>query len=162
NFSGRQIEEGGSMRSILSELKAADLPVGAASVEVTESLAMDESAFPVAAYLRDLRDAGLKLSLDDFGTGHSSLVRLKDIPVNQIKIDRSFIVDMEVNERRRAIVRNIISLATDLGLDVVAEGVENEQQVDILRAFNCPKVQGYFFSQPLAFEDAKAFLEGPH
>ncbi|MEM7524054.1 MAG: bifunctional diguanylate cyclase/phosphodiesterase, partial [Pseudomonadota bacterium] len=126
NFSGRQIEEGGAMRTILDELKAADLPVGAASIEVTESLAMDDGAFPVAAHLRSLREAGLKLSLDDFGTGHSSLVRLKDIPVSQIKIDRSFITDMERNDRRRAIVRNVIALAVDLGLDVVAEGVENE------------------------------------
>ncbi|MEM6491099.1 MAG: EAL domain-containing protein, partial [Pseudomonadota bacterium] len=162
NFSGRQIEEGSSMQSILSELEAVELPVDAASVEVTESLAMDESAFPIAAHLRTLRDAGLKLSLDDFGTGHSSLVRLKDIPVHQIKIDRSFVVDMENNERRRAIVRNVISMAADLGLDVVAEGVENKHQVEILGEFGCPKAQGFFFSKPLVFEDAKAFLDGTH
>lgn len=159
NLSARQIEDGTAMETMLTALANAGLPVSATAIEVTESLAMDEASFPIADRLATLHRTGLNLSLDDFGTGHSSLVRLKELPVSQVKIDRGFVDGMESDPRRESIVRNVLSLARDLDLDVVAEGIETEHHVTMLQRFGCPKAQGYYFSRPLSFASACAFLQ---
>lgn len=159
NVSARQIEEGSALTGLMDELDTAQIAANCISVEVTESLAMAENAKPVLDSLNSVRNVGLGLSLDDFGTGHSSLGRLKDLPVNQLKIDGSFVQDMETNERRRAIVESVLHMAKSLDLDVVAEGIETEAQITILRELDCPKVQGFYFSKPLYLPDALDYLK---
>ena len=99
--------------------------------------------------LERLSEMGIRLSVDDFGTGYSSLAYLKRLPVNEIKVDRSFVMNMDEDEDDATIVRSTIDLARNLGLDVVAEGVENEKVWDRLRALGCTAAQGYYLSRPV-------------
>jgi EAL domain-containing protein (putative c-di-GMP-specific phosphodiesterase class I) len=103
--------------------------------------------------LQELRDLGIRISIDDFGTGYSSLSYLKLIPTNTIKIDKSFVNNIENSSKDVAIVSTIIHLAHSLGCDVVAEGVETEEQFNILKKNGCDFVQGYYFSKPLQKSD---------
>lgn len=159
NFSGKQIEDGKAQRTLSDTLRKFDLPSRSVSVEVTETLALDDTAFPVAQHLSDFIENGFLLSLDDFGTGHSSLMRLKDISANQIKIDQGFIKGMGSDQRKSAIVRHTLALADSLDLDVVGEGIESAEELDMLRSFGCPKGQGYYFSKPLPFAEAQQYLK---
>jgi EAL domain-containing protein (putative c-di-GMP-specific phosphodiesterase class I) len=99
--------------------------------------------------LKELRALGLQLSIDDFGTGYSSLSYLHRFPIDTLKIDRSFVTRMAANNENTEIVRTIVVLAQNLGMDVVAEGVETNEQLTILRALGCEHGQGYFFSKPV-------------
>jgi len=96
---------------------------------------------------------GITTSLDDFGTGYSSLSYLKQFPLKVLKIDQSFIQDVETNKKNETLITTIISMARSLGLEVVAEGVEKEEQLTFLRTHNCGNVQGFLLSQPLSAED---------
>jgi EAL domain-containing protein (putative c-di-GMP-specific phosphodiesterase class I) len=98
--------------------------------------------------LAQLKALGVRLSIDDFGTGYSSLSRLRRIPVDTLKIDRAFISNMDTDPENREIVRTIIVLAHNLGLKVVAEGTEKEEQISLLKELNCEMAQGYLFSRP--------------
>ncbi|WP_457445843.1 putative bifunctional diguanylate cyclase/phosphodiesterase [Roseateles sp. P5_E4] len=120
--------------------------------EITESVAMDD-ATATERSLQRLAELGLCLSIDDFGTGYSSLAYLRRLPVSQLKIDRSFIQDLESSADARAIVRAVIELAHALGLQVVAEGVETEGQAEVLRGKRCDKLQGFLFARPMPAED---------
>jgi EAL domain-containing protein (putative c-di-GMP-specific phosphodiesterase class I) len=106
-----------------------------------------------------LRSAGVSISIDDFGTGYSSLSYLKRFPINTIKIDRSFIMDIAHDSEDQAITLAIIALANTLKLTVVAEGVETVEQKRILRLNNCEKAQGYLFSKPLPSSDLRSIIE---
>ena len=117
-------------------------------LEITEGLLMKDFD-RTASSLRQFRDLGGKVSIDDFGTGYSSLSYLKHIPVDQLKIDRSFVWDLANSANDAAITRAIITMAHGMHLDVVAEGVENKEQLDILTVQQCDEVQGYYFSMPL-------------
>ena len=130
-------------------------------LELTESLLLSnaDTRFSV---LQDLRAMGLKLAIDDFGTGYSSLSYLKHFPVGKLKIDRSFIRDVAVNPDDAAITTAIINMAKSLSLKVIAEGVEDEEQMSFLRAHECDEIQGYYFSKPLAPEEAADKLRGDH
>jgi diguanylate cyclase (GGDEF)-like protein len=120
--------------------------------EITESVAMDD-AQATERTLRRLAGLGLALSIDDFGTGYSSLAYLRRLPVSQLKIDRSFIQDLETSADARAIVKAVIELAHALSLQVVAEGVETEGQAAVLRGKRCDKLQGYLFARPMPAEE---------
>ncbi|MGB8475611.1 MAG: EAL domain-containing protein, partial [Candidatus Acidiferrum sp.] len=107
----------------------------------------------VLSMLRQLREMGVRLSIDDFGTGYSSLSYLKQFPVYKLKIDGSFVRDVNVDLDDAAIISSILSMAKNLGLKVVAECVENEEQVSFLRAHKCDEIQGYYFSEPLPADE---------
>ncbi len=127
-------------------------------LEITESAMMSNPARS-KELLTQLDAFGLRLSIDDFGTGYSSLTYLKQLPVDEIKIDKSFVLQMHRDDNDAAIVRTIVGLAHDLGLQVVAEGVESEVQLEQLRKFGCDAAQGNHLCQPLSFKDFVAWLE---
>jgi diguanylate cyclase (GGDEF)-like protein len=127
--------------------------------EITESVAMEDIKSTQRAF-EELAHIGVFLSIDDFGTGYSSLSYLRQLPARQLKIDRSFVADVEFSADARAIVSAVIQLAHELGLRVVAEGVETKGQRDILLALHCDELQGYFLARPMAAETLLAWTEG--
>ena len=126
-------------------------------LEITETVFMDNPDLAVETIAR-LKSVGVNLQMDDFGTGYSSLSALRRFKIDTLKIDRSFITGIERARADRAIVRTITVLAADLGMDVVAEGIEDARQVELLRALGCRKGQGYFFSKPMSVPDADKYL----
>ena len=148
NLSTKQFKEVDLVASIKEIIECYDIPHKNIELEITESLLMDDVTNSVQV-LQELRDLGIRISIDDFGTGYSSLSYLKLIPTNTIKIDKSFVNNIESSSKDVAIVSTIIHLAHSLGCDVVAEGVETEEQFNILKKNGCDFVQGYYFSKPL-------------
>ena len=127
-------------------------------IEITESAAMLDAGLTVDV-LSELREMGLRIAIDDFGTGHASLAYLQRFPVDTLKIDRSFVADMEAGPEGAAIVSAITGLAHGLGLEVLAEGVESESQLRRLAACGCDEYQGFLISRPLAPEVLPGFLD---
>ena len=121
-------------------------------VEITESMFMKsfESNLKV---LEEIKKMGITIALDDFGTGYSSLSYLTKLPIDVLKIDRSFIIDLCLNPKEKCMVENIVRLSHQLGIEVVAEGVEEEEQAEYLKAISCDFVQGYYFSNPKSFDE---------
>jgi EAL domain-containing protein (putative c-di-GMP-specific phosphodiesterase class I) len=126
------------------------------TVEITESAVMRRDSL---ARLERLRDAGVRISIDDFGTGHSSLARLRALPLHELKVDRSFVGTLVVDARDRAIVQLVVELGRNLGLHVVAEGVEDEAAVEILRELGCSSIQGFVIAPPRESSDLQAWAE---
>ncbi|HET8869582.1 MAG TPA: GGDEF domain-containing phosphodiesterase, partial [Aquabacterium sp.] len=126
-------------------------------MEITESAIMDDPQRALQT-LNRLHDMGLKLSIDDFGTGYSSLAYLKRLPVDELKIDRSFVMNMESDVQDAKIVHSTIDLAHNLGLNVVAEGIENALTLKLLGNLNCDEAQGYFIAKPMPYEDFAAWV----
>lgn len=127
-------------------------------LEVTET-AMMEDPENALLVLTELNEIGVKLSIDDFGTGHSSLAYIKKLPVHEIKIDRSFVVDMDIDKDDSIIVKTTVNMCHDLGYDVVAEGVETITSCDSLKAMGCDYLQGYFLARPQPLEDLVDWLK---
>lgn len=157
NVTARHLADVSFPRSITDRCLAARISPASLSIEVTERVLMEASRSALTV-LRALRLAGMRVGLDDFGTGYSSLSYLRQFPLDFLKIDRSFIADLERGESERAIVVAIIRLAHALKLDVVAEGVETVTQLRILQDLECDHVQGFFFSPSLASESATATI----
>jgi diguanylate cyclase (GGDEF)-like protein len=134
------------------------LPPGVLTMEVTESALMDDSCY-VADVLEELSRHGIQFSIDDFGTGYSSLGHLKRLPVNELKIDKSFVLDMADDADDMAIVRSTVDLAHNMGLRVVAEGVETPESLEILKELGCDQVQGYFIARPNLPKELVTLLE---
>jgi EAL domain-containing protein (putative c-di-GMP-specific phosphodiesterase class I) len=126
-------------------------------VEITESVIL-EHAGPAQDMLARLRELGVVLCMDDFGTGYSSLGYLHRFPIDELKIDRSFVARMELDPRNAQLVQAIVALARNLGVKVVAEGVETREQLAALRALGCDFAQGFLFSRALPEADADALL----
>ena len=128
------------------------------TLEVTESGMMDNPARSIEM-LEKLNNMGIKLSIDDFGTGFSSLAYLKKLPVHEIKIDQSFVFNMDKDESDAVIVKSTIDLGHNLGMRVLAEGVESSQILDIIKDFGCDDAQGYLFSKPKLGEEFLSMLK---
>ena len=149
NVSGHQLRQDDLVDQLQATLHRHGIPPGRLTVEITESVAMEDTAHTRAAFER-LRDAGLHVSIDDFGTGHSSLSTLRRLPAAELKIDRAFVTDLEQSERARSIVKAVVQMARTLELRVVAEGVETEAQRDVLVALGCDELQGFLFAKPMS------------
>jgi EAL domain-containing protein (putative c-di-GMP-specific phosphodiesterase class I) len=149
NISIRQFSNPNLLPSILQTLQSSGLAARRLHLEITESaLLLDDSV--VERTLMEARQHGIGVSLDDFGTGYSSLSYLLNLPADELKIDQSFIFDLEFDQRRVELVRTVLTLGRTLGKRVIAEGVESEEQFSILRTLGCEFVQGYLLSKPLA------------
>lgn len=157
NVAPSQFQAGGIVDDVREVLARHRLAPELLELEVLESSAVGEAA-ATNSILARLRDMGVGIALDDFGTGYSSLVYLTQIPANVLKIDRGFIVGLLSDSRHRAIVERIISLAKVLGYVVVAEGVEEEAQAELLAGMECDLIQGYLFSRPLPVDDFMEFV----
>lgn len=157
NLSALQFRQANLASVILQALAASQLDARYIEMEITESALMD-NVDEVVATLKQLRAAGIKLSLDDFGTGHSSLSRLRRLPINHLKIDQSFVRNLTLNPEDAAVCLSIINLAHNLHLTVIAEGVESEGQAAYLRQHDCDEMQGYYFSRPLPGRDFEQLL----
>lgn len=158
NISGYQLQQPNLLESIQEILKEAGMPAEALELEITETVVMQNPEFAVGV-LNAFRDLGIHISIDDFGTGYSSLSHLKKFSINTLKIDKSFVRDVENNSTDAAIASAIIAMGSSLNLQVIAEGVETEGQYAFLRDKLCHEVQGYLFSKPLPLEAATAFLQ---
>ncbi len=148
NLSARQFADKFLVQTIQRVLEQTGLPARQVELELTESMLMTNTEC-AATVLGVLKSMGLRLSIDDFGTGYSSLAYLKQFPLDALKIDRQFIHNLTTSDKDAAIATSIIQLAHNLGLDVVAEGVENETQLATLNALGCDIVQGFYFSRPV-------------
>jgi diguanylate cyclase (GGDEF)-like protein len=157
NLSARQFHRTDIVGCIDTVVRDAQLAPGDLELELTESMSVQcpERSADLMARLRGL---GCTLSIDDFGTGYSSLSYLKRLPVDKLKIDRSFVQDMHQSAESLAMVKAIIAMAHSLHLEVIAEGVELQEQLDGLRAAGCDQIQGFYYSQPLSADDCAAYL----
>ncbi|MFL0800488.1 MAG: EAL domain-containing protein [Agarilytica sp.] len=157
NISALNLREPSFSEQVCDVLAALEASPQRMVLEVTETAAMidPESALTV---LRDLNTAGVRLSIDDFGTGHSSLSYIRRLPVQEIKIDRSFISEMDKNKGDATIVRTTINMCHDLGFEVVAEGVENQETLEMLKDMDCDVIQGYHIARPMSLADTVSWL----
>lgn len=151
NISPKQFKAPYLPKLIHQTLRKYDLPASAIEIEITETMMMDIGN--VLNILQELKDLGIKISVDDFGTGYSSLNYIKKFPIDILKIDQSFIRELNISQKDVAITKTIIHLAHHLDLEVIAEGVEEQEQVKLLQSLNCQKAQGYYFSRPVSAEE---------
>jgi EAL domain-containing protein (putative c-di-GMP-specific phosphodiesterase class I) len=152
NLSPRQFQRTDLYRKVDRILKETGLPAECLSLEVTESVVMQDVDHAIETLAR-LKDLGVHLAIDDFGTGYSSLSYLKRFPIDLLKIDRSFIMDIPSIPDDIAIVSAVIAMAHQLNIKVLAEGVQSIEQRDILQTHRCDELQGYLFAKPLAADD---------
>jgi diguanylate cyclase (GGDEF)-like protein len=160
NISARDLKQEDLLVQMVSAgLLAAELPAGMLCLEITESALMEDPR-SAQSTLRKLRELGVTTSIDDYGTGYSSLAYIKQLAVNELKIDRAFVSGMEADRGNAAIVRSTIELGHNLGLAVVAEGVETDHELAELRRFGCDMAQGFHFARPMAAEALESWLRG--
>jgi EAL domain-containing protein (putative c-di-GMP-specific phosphodiesterase class I) len=152
NISARQFRQPDFVEKVLAALERSGAEPHNLELELTESMLVDNIE-QVIAKMTELKSYGLRFSLDDFGTGYSSLTYLKRLPLDQFKIDRSFVQDILADASSGAIAQTIISLSKAMGLPVIAEGVETEAQRDLLIGLGCHAFQGYLISRPLALKE---------
>jgi diguanylate cyclase (GGDEF)-like protein len=157
NLSGRDLSNRSLVRNITAHLSANGLPASSLSLEITETEVMADIA-EASDVLGQLADFGVRIAVDDYGTGYSSLAYLHRLPVNELKLDRSFVANVAADQSNSIIVRSSIAMAHSLGLTVVAEGAEDEITCAILADAGCDAVQGYYFSPPLGHEDLMRWL----
>ncbi len=156
NFSSRQFKDENLTEMVKNVIRETSMPAQLLDVEITESIAMADNSIEI---LNQLTAMGLQTSIDDFGTGYSSLGSLTRFPINTIKIDRTFIKNIMIDVNAKAIIKAIIALAHSLKMEVIAEGVETEDQLAFLQSEKCDKIQGYLFSPPVPEEEFLKLLE---
>lgn len=157
NLSTRQFFQQNLVQQVAEMLESTGLAPHYLEIELTESLVMTDVELAVGI-LNDLKSIGVQLSIDDFGTGYSSLAYLKSFPIDALKIDQSFVRDITVDQDDAAIVASIISLAHNLRLQVIAEGVETQEQLSYLQRHRCDEMQGFYFSEPVSAADIEIIL----
>jgi len=157
NLSAVQFTQANLVSLIAEILKESKLPAKHLELEITEGTVMDSPQQAIDTMLQ-IRALGIHLSLDDFGTGYSSLAYLKKFPLNTLKIDKAFVDDIEHSEQGRNMVATIVTIAHNLDMDVVAEGVETNQQLSFLSGLRCEQLQGYLYSKPLATPQFQKYL----
>jgi EAL domain-containing protein (putative c-di-GMP-specific phosphodiesterase class I) len=157
NLSVAQLRQANFAQNFTDLVDAYALDHSLIGVEITESMAMDNYN-QTLEIMKTLRNKGFSIAIDDFGAGHSSLTHLKQLPFDLLKIDKAFIDDTPHDEGSNALVKSIIDMAKGLHLDVIAEGVEFQAQLDWLKGQRCNMIQGYIFSRPLSAEDATSWL----
>jgi diguanylate cyclase (GGDEF)-like protein/PAS domain S-box-containing protein len=158
NLSALQFRQRDLARTVQRIVGESGIDPGALVIEITESAAMHDAGLTIDV-LSELREMGLRIAIDDFGTGHASLSYLKQFPIDALKIDRSFVADMEGSREGLAIITAITGLAHGLGLGVIAEGVESDSQLRLLAACGCDEYQGFLLSRPLAPATVPGFLD---
>mgnify|MGYP001812666777 CR=1 FL=1 len=159
NISSHQFREGRLSHGIAEAIKRAGIDSSMLELEITESVLLQDVEKTLVE-LKVLKKLGISLSIDDFGTGYSSLSYLKRFPIDTIKIDRSFVRDLHEDADDAAICAAILAMSSQLGLKVVAEGVETREQLEFLRRHNCDHIQGFIFGKPQSSADFLAFLDG--
>jgi len=157
NLSAKQFLQEDLARDVVRALEEAGLPPGRLILEITESVVMEDASLS-AEVMRDLKTLGVRISIDDFGTGYSSLSYLERFPADYLKIDRSFVDGLGRGAESTAIVSAMINLSRDLGLTVVAEGIETAGQLERLKTLGCELGQGYYFARPLTAAAAAEML----
>jgi EAL domain-containing protein (putative c-di-GMP-specific phosphodiesterase class I) len=159
NLFPSQLADDTLLADIDQALSDTGLPANVLELEITENVALN---FEGAAVLQKLHEKGVMLAFDDFGTGYASLSYLTRFPLARIKIDRSFVAKITDDASDAAIVRSLIAMAENLGLQVIAEGVETRAQAEFLLHEHCPEAQGYLFAKPLPADDFEAYLRTRH
>lgn len=157
NLSARQFQQKDLLKTIEDTLEETQLDTKWLELEITESICMNDLNFTIGL-LNKFNDMGVTIALDDFGTGYSSLNYLKKLPIQSLKIDKSFVDNITNDNKELAIAKAITTLAHTMNLSIVAEGVETEEQFSVLKELNCDKAQGYLFSRPLPAEEIERFL----
>ncbi|GGB54782.1 bifunctional diguanylate cyclase/phosphodiesterase [Roseibium aquae] len=160
NVSARQFREENFIDQVREALKMTGLNPANLELEITESLIIQNKSHAVPV-MQELRSLGVKLAIDDFGTGYSSLSALGSFPLTKLKIDRTFISMMDTQTQQRFIARAIVSLGHDMGLSVIAEGVETAEQLELLKSFGCDEAQGYHLGRPMPAESIAQMLMCP-
>jgi diguanylate cyclase (GGDEF)-like protein/PAS domain S-box-containing protein len=158
NLSGRQFQSDGLVTFIKQTLQAYDVPPHLLECEVTESISMNNIKNSLRI-LKDLKELGVELAMDDFGTGYSSLAYLKQFPLDTLKIDRAFVMNMVEDSDDKAIAQLIISMGRTLGMHLVAEGVESSEHVNLLNYMQCDYAQGYHYSKPIAIDEFEKLFD---
>jgi len=153
NLSGRDLDKADLVASVAATLAETGFPADNLELELTEGVAITESE-GARATLEQLKKLGVHLAIDDFGTGYSALARLRELPFDRLKVDKTFVDELSMTQDGSTLVDSILDMARVLGLEVVAEGVETADQADFLRTRNCDFAQGYLFSHPI---DAATF-----
>jgi EAL domain-containing protein (putative c-di-GMP-specific phosphodiesterase class I) len=158
NVSAQQFKQHDFVEKIAAVLRIYNVVTSRLKLELTESVVLNDVA-DVVAKMHALKALGVQLSLDDFGTGYSSLSYLKQLPLDQLKIDRSFVRNIATDPGDAMMVQAIIDMGQNFRLNVIAEGVENEAQLAFLKEHGCMAYQGYFFSKPVAIDQFEALLK---
>ena len=158
NVSTKQLLRKQFLTEVLEVFEKYKIAPNQIKLEITESVVVENSE-AVISILKQFRAMGVKLSMDDFGTGYSSLSYLHKLPINTLKIDRSFVSQMTEKTGGAEIIKTIILLTKTLNLNIIAEGIENVEQYNALRELGCEYGQGYYFSKPLEIDDATNFIK---
>ncbi|HHW21499.1 MAG TPA: EAL domain-containing protein [Clostridiaceae bacterium] len=157
NVSGLQFQSESFIHSVTSALKYTGLSPDCLEIEITESILHEIGK--IGENVNKLRRLGVKISIDDFGTGYSSISLLKSLTVNNLKLDPSFVKDVDTNPKTELLIKSIIDMGHNLGFKIVAEGVEYEYQMRMLQRNGCDLFQGYYFSRPMPAEDIEALWQ---
>ena len=158
NISVRQFLEDGFLKQVKTALKDFNFPANRLTLEITESIFIDDFEYMLPLF-KSIKKLGIKFSLDDFGTGFSSLSMLRNLPIDELKVDKSFIDHITDNVQDKAMVLNIMNIASNLDLLVVAEGIETQEQCDVLNEFSCDVQQGYLHSRPIKYDELIEYIE---
>ena len=160
NISSKQLVQPDLVQKIFSALEQYDIPSRLFSIEVTETALINNLDVALSS-LKRISSRGIKIAIDDFGTGYSSLNYLKNMPIDLLKIDRSFIIDVCHDDNDKQIVKALISMAHSLNINVIAEGVEEKEQLDLLNKYNCDEIQGYILSKPVTADEFEHIIKNP-